>query len=594
MLTGQLSILEAADLIRQAQPSPELEYLFRHGLVQDAAYNSLLRNNRRELHLAADLLLEQQSVGQGFENAAVLAHHFVQAGDDARALRYLESAGDAAAHKHANAETILHYTRALEIAQRDKLGREARTGSFFPRCGRAYELSGRYSEALTNYDAMAERARTSGARAEELSGLLSNATLYGTPNAAYDPARGEVLARRVVADVRVPGEQAIECRALWILMVLNILASGDPQHSVAYGEQALALARLLGLREQLAYILTDLYLGYFAAGELQLAQGALPEARTLWQELGNLPMLADSLPRTAHGYFCAGDFEQCIAFAEATLLVSRAPHNAWQQANGRQIAAYAYLDQGRIGEALTCMRQMIAAADQDCVVPAVVGGRVDLGVTLAWLGNPDEGFVYDTDALHYSEQMPPLRPWALAAQARIRVVEGTIEEARALAEHLSLGYAELRRGLGVLVPDLAEIGLAIGEVALAEHKYAQAIAGMDELLQSLRSLGIRAFTYDALCLKGMAFLAQGLLDECELSLGEASAAAAAVGPRRSLWKIMAAHSEIKSRRGQNAAAQALNLEARSHVEFIAASLPSDALRQSFLNTPEVRAVLEAL
>jgi tetratricopeptide (TPR) repeat protein len=591
-LDRQLSALEAADLIRKAQQQPELEYLFRHALVQDVAYNSLLRNNRRELHLAVGLLLEQQGEGRGFENAAVLAHHFVQAGDDTRALRYLDTAADAAAHKHASAEAILHHRRALEIAQRDKAGGEARTGSLFLRRGRAFELSGRYGEALTNYSAIAECAHASGDRAEELSALLSSATLYATPNSVYDPSRGEALAQRVVADARVLGEQAIECRALWILMVLNIFASGDPQHSVAYGEQALSLARLLGLREQLAYILTDLYMGYFAVGEPHLALGALAEPRTLWRELGNLPMLADSLSRTAHSYFCAGNFEQCLAFADETLRVSRASHNIWQEASGRQIAAYAYLDQGRIGEAMASMRQMIAAADQGGMVPAAVGGRGDLGVTMAWLGNSEEGHAFAADALYCSEQMPPMRPWALATQARILVAEGNIEEAGALAEHLRLGYAELRRGLAVLVPAWAEIGLAVGEVALAEQKYAQAIAGMDELLRSLQSLGIRPFTYDALFRKGKAFLEQGRLDEAETSLDEASAAAEAVGARRSLWKMRAALGEIKSRRGQYAAAQALNEEARSHIEFIADSLPSDTLRQSFLQTPAVRAVLE--
>lgn len=49
-LAEQLAYLESADLVRMAQGQPELEYLFRHAMVQDAAYSSLLRHNRRALH----------------------------------------------------------------------------------------------------------------------------------------------------------------------------------------------------------------------------------------------------------------------------------------------------------------------------------------------------------------------------------------------------------------------------------------------------------------------------------------------------------------------------------------------------------------
>ena len=55
---SELGTLEASGLIQVATLDPELEYLFRHALVQDAAYSSLLKQDRRALHrLAADTLL---------------------------------------------------------------------------------------------------------------------------------------------------------------------------------------------------------------------------------------------------------------------------------------------------------------------------------------------------------------------------------------------------------------------------------------------------------------------------------------------------------------------------------------------------------
>src|SRR5579859_7736668 len=54
----QLTQLETFGLLRLAQPPPELEYLFRHPLIQDAAYSTVLRGDRKRIHLAAGEALE--------------------------------------------------------------------------------------------------------------------------------------------------------------------------------------------------------------------------------------------------------------------------------------------------------------------------------------------------------------------------------------------------------------------------------------------------------------------------------------------------------------------------------------------------------
>ena len=57
-LSDRLNTLESAGLIRLAQLEPDLEYLFRHALVQDAAYASLLTSDQKQLHLAVGTAVE--------------------------------------------------------------------------------------------------------------------------------------------------------------------------------------------------------------------------------------------------------------------------------------------------------------------------------------------------------------------------------------------------------------------------------------------------------------------------------------------------------------------------------------------------------
>lgn len=110
---AELGTLEASGLIQVATFDPELEYLFRHALVQDAAYSSLLKQDRRALHgLAADTLLSLYPERKR-ELAAVIAMHLELAGDDARAAEHLVVAGEHALERFANREAIAFFDRAL-------------------------------------------------------------------------------------------------------------------------------------------------------------------------------------------------------------------------------------------------------------------------------------------------------------------------------------------------------------------------------------------------------------------------------------------------------------------------------------------------
>jgi predicted ATPase len=111
----QLDTLEAKGLIRLAAYRPELEYLFRHWLVQDAAYGSLLKQERRELHLLVGKALEVLYPDRLVELAGVLALHFEQAGDTDKAIEYLVAAGRHAVARNAIREAYSAFNRAATL-----------------------------------------------------------------------------------------------------------------------------------------------------------------------------------------------------------------------------------------------------------------------------------------------------------------------------------------------------------------------------------------------------------------------------------------------------------------------------------------------
>src|ERR1043166_4643901 len=112
----QLETPQAKGLIRLAAVRPELEYLFRHALVQDAAYGSLLKQERRQLHGLVGGALEELFPDRRDELAPVLAMHYEQAGETDRAIDCLVAAGRQARAKNAIQEAYNAYDHAASLA----------------------------------------------------------------------------------------------------------------------------------------------------------------------------------------------------------------------------------------------------------------------------------------------------------------------------------------------------------------------------------------------------------------------------------------------------------------------------------------------
>ena len=121
-LDDALAELVSGGLLVEARSQPEPLYRFRHALIREATYHGLLRSQRRQLHARAAWHLEANAAERLAEVAAVLGHHFAAAGEDDRAVHYLELAGDHADRIFANEEAIALYRQALAIANGEHTG----------------------------------------------------------------------------------------------------------------------------------------------------------------------------------------------------------------------------------------------------------------------------------------------------------------------------------------------------------------------------------------------------------------------------------------------------------------------------------------
>jgi len=110
-----LTHLETVGLLRLAKTHPELEFLFRHALVQEVAYNSLLYEDRKRLHRKVGESLELIYPNRLDELSPTLAEHFIKAEEVKKALHYLQKAGEHAVNSYANQEAISYFNQTLSL-----------------------------------------------------------------------------------------------------------------------------------------------------------------------------------------------------------------------------------------------------------------------------------------------------------------------------------------------------------------------------------------------------------------------------------------------------------------------------------------------
>jgi predicted ATPase len=113
-LQDALAQLAEAELIYRRGLSPDLTYEFKHALVQDVAYGSLLKSTRAQFHERIAGVLEAHFPQTAETEPEILAHHFEGADLGEKAIVYWRRAGELAAQRSANVEAVNHFTKALE------------------------------------------------------------------------------------------------------------------------------------------------------------------------------------------------------------------------------------------------------------------------------------------------------------------------------------------------------------------------------------------------------------------------------------------------------------------------------------------------
>lgn len=583
-LVEDLAALERIGMIQRDTAREEyLFYRFKHVITYDAVYHLMPHAQRRQMHRALADWYIRTFPDRLDEFASLLALHLDRAGD-ARAQKFYTLAGNVAFRLYANLEAITHFRHAIRVAYEY----EALNEHFlylYSRLGHILEVEARFDEALGNYYQMADLATRRNSETLRLVAQTALASLYVRPNTVFNPVKGAELLEHNLALARTTNDETAEMRILRAVMVHTIFSGGDPQQAIVAGEQSLLLARKHNYQEQVARTLSDLSMACLHSGELARGRELLEEVWVLWREMGDLPMLADTMSRYALVHFLSGNYEQVIAVSVEAGQISQSIGNAAAQANSQFVAGLVYLEYGQLEQGIEAMKEAIYQGEAGGNLLVQIGLRADLAWAYGTLAAKEQAdAVIELARVKTERYHHFLRPWVLAIQARLLVASGDLGGAAAL---LQQARGDLRNKNGVLLESL-HVALAEAELALAQHNETQALAVSDGVITWLNLRHIHAYRPDALFFKARAFVGMEQYAPALSVLNEAHAAAEAIGSQRMMWSILFLLSQVEAQRGFHQEAEYHRERGWQIANEIARKAPEPSIRESFLELVQER------
>ena len=322
--------LQAASPKKKTQAGIQTRYQFRHALIQEVAYASMLKSHRLEAHRQIAKTLEEQFSQIVASQPEILAQHFANGRLVSRAMEYWLMAGDLAIAKGATLEAQNFIESAL--GQAKQVTDPGQGPAAVARCqqalGHLHRLRGEYQDALHHLEA----AGSTWAALDDRAGLAQTRTEIGI----IYMFKGDYRAAQLVLEEGLEFARAVDDRVGMALAINHLGTTAYYQSDYAQAriryEESLALRRALGNQRSVANSLNNLGLLANAQGDLDTARRMHEESLALRRTLGDKKGIANSLNNLGVLSETLKDYRTALSFYEECLALCREINDKWQVA----------------------------------------------------------------------------------------------------------------------------------------------------------------------------------------------------------------------------------------------------------------------
>lgn len=369
-------LVEAGLLFCRGVP-PQSHYVFKHSLLQDAAYGMLIRNRRKLLHGRVAQVIEEHVRGIVEREPEVLAHHLSEAGRLIAATCYWLAAGRRAARRSANFEAINHLRRGIETSRgiEDLLKKDRLELALQLALGPALMATQGFTslESATAYrraQALAEQLGEDRGRFAATWGLW----MFAATNGGASPPQFEDIFHFVdtlffVADQSDDQELRLQAyHAAWGTTVWM----GDSSATCSHVRHGLALydrekhrghAQIYGGHDPAVCGYAQLAIALWLQGYPEQARQSICEGLDLAEELGHAPSTGHALWLSASIFQLRGEFKEVLGCSERLVSIGREHGLPFYHGIGAMMHGAALAGLGELGTGILELRRNVEEFD---------------------------------------------------------------------------------------------------------------------------------------------------------------------------------------------------------------------------------------
>ena len=570
-----LSELEALGLIEEEAAG--LTYRFKHPLIQQTAYNGLLKRRRSELHRLAAAAIEGMSDPVAEEHFPALARHHDAAGNVEPAVRYHALAGRSALRVSALDEAVRHFDAALaavhdlEPGSGDRLLPELRLDR-----GRAQARMGNFNASVEDLCAALAGAEEMGDRGLEMRALTDLG--QSVRGAGYEQAIDYQERALRIAEELGDSETQVLALSRTSLVESNRL---QLDRALDLGDRALEIARRVGDDRIVTTALDAVKLVALQLGDIERLEGITAEIIEIQRRAGDQHFLKWALTEAASVPLARGLHGEALELVDEAIAVNRPSRDRLSGAMILEARSWIERSRGDYGAAIETIREASG-----------IVAELEMAEWVAWIEASHGSHLLEARA---AATAVPVLERALAGAEQV----GTVNRLLRATSQLAWGYCLLgndqagRVALARAETLLAAVSVPPGAAFLNGYEAYLAIARTHLLLGDadraegvLSSLLEAAETADwheivalASGLRGRACRARGADEEARIAFGVAIEAGDRGSTPGASWEAHAELADLHASRGEGAESSRHAAAAQSILGQLVASLRTEELRQ---------------
>ncbi len=373
-LKSSLINLQGLELIYEKSLFPELEYIFKHALTHEVAYNSLLVKRRKEIHEKVGGAIEDLYPDRLKENYEILAYHYGQSDNKDKALEYFDLANRKAYHVSAMEEANAYFYKIMNLldAMPDTKENKERRISLLVKQNWVFSFLFKYKEyfdLLTRYKAMTVELENQ----EILGGFY---VMLGSCEGHHGKLDKSNQTLTKAVELCEASGNIKYARHAYLELIESCLYMGDFDQVLALGKKALKILDSTFDPYSYVYTVSIISWAYSYIGRWDRAVEECQKALNIAEKLSNNSLISFASHNIAYSYIQKGDIGRAVEYSELAFEMTSTPS---ESIFSMAPLGWALCRAGETSKGLDLLSQLLQMIQADLYLPFEVEVRVMLG-----------------------------------------------------------------------------------------------------------------------------------------------------------------------------------------------------------------------